>query len=462
MRLKTKLILICCTSILASSMFCNVSIYHSLKRSSLEAAEGQSFEKASAVFYNLQKKMDLVKDVGAEVNKNVLQYLVKQQNDDLLVCFSENGQRGEAAEIFNATVFGKSDFEALDYEEVWESSLDVAQMDWEGKHFLVYRQSEYGRWTTYKLEDISYVWERMGMLGVRLAALIFVVAAAVCLVLLAVLNMVLRPLQELNEGAKQIAEGRYGERIALGRRDEIGELSENFNLMAEAVEHRTRRMEETERKKTLFMGNLTHELKTPMTAISGYAKTLLTAKISEEDREEALSYIYEESCRLERLSRKMMNLLLLEENEQIHLEKVSASVLFHHAKEACGSSLAEDGIILECRENGEAFSVDVDLFTEVLINLIDNGRKASRRGDRIILSATRGAIEVVDFGKGIPEGEREKILEPFYMIDKSRSRKSGGAGLGLAIAALILERHHCKIEIESKVGQGTRMILHFV
>lgn len=137
-------------------------------------------------------------------------------------------------------------------------------------------------------------------------------------------------------------------------------------------------------------------------------------------------------------------------------------MLFHHAKEACGSSLAEDGIILECRENGEAFSVDVDLFTEVLINLIDNGRKASRRGDRIILSATRGAIEVVDFGKGIPEGEREKILEPFYMIDKSRSRKSGGAGLGLAIAALILERHHCKIEIESKVGQGTRMILHFV
>lgn len=221
-------------------------------------------------------------------------------------------------------------------------------------------------------------------------------------------------------------------------------------------------MEETERKKTLFMGNLTHELKTPMTAISGYAKTLLTVRLSEEDREEALSYIYEESCRLERLSRKMMNLLLLEEQGEIHLEKVPARVLFQHARDACSNSLEEDGIILECHEDGEVFMVDADLFTEVLINLIDNGRKASGRGDRVILSASQGVIEVRDFGKGIPEGEREKILEPFYMIDKSRSRKSGGAGLGLAITALILERHHCRIEVESKVGQGTRMILHFV
>lgn len=462
MRLKTKIILICCFSILASSAFCNVSIYHSLKRSSLDAAEGQGFEKASTAFYNLEKKMDLVKEGGSEDDKNVLQYMVKRQNDEFLVCFSENGERGQEAEIFNATVFAKSDFEALDYQEIPESALDVAEMSWEGRHFLVYRKSEYGRWTTYKLEDISYVWERMGMLGARLAALILVVMMVVCLLLFAVLSRVLRPLQELNEGVRQIAKGRYDERIALGRKDEIGELSKNFDLMAEAVEQRTRRMEEAERKKTLFMGNLTHELKTPMTAISGYAKTLLTARISEEDREEALSYIYEESCRLERLSRKMMNLLLLEEEEKIHLEEVPARVLFHHAREACGSSLAEDGMILECHENGEFFLVDVDLFTEVLINLIDNGRKASGRGDRIILSASEGVIEVIDFGRGIPEGEREKILEPFYMIDKSRSRKSGGAGLGLAIAALILERHHCKIEIESKVGQGTRMILHFI
>ena len=97
-----------------------------------------------------------------------------------------------------------------------------------------------------------------------------------------------------------------------------------------------------------------------------------------------------------------------------------------------------------------------------MINLIDNARKASGSGERIILSAAENVIEVRDFGKGIPEEEKEKILEPFYMIDKSRSRKSGGAGLGLAITAMILKRHHCRLQIESEVGRGTRMILQFV
>lgn len=459
MRLKTKIILICCISILASSIFSNISIYNSLKRSSLDAAEGQSYENASTTFYNLEKKMDLVQEKGTKLNKSVLEYIIKQQNDDLLVCYLD---RKKEAEVFNATVLERSDFENLTYREIAGSSLDVAELSWEGRHFLVYRQSKYSRWITYKLEDISYVWERMGMLGVKLAVLIFVVTIIVCLLLFAVLSRVLRPLQELNDSAKQIAKGRYDERIAVGRQDEIGELSENFNLMAEAVEHRTKSMEETERKKTLFMGNLTHELKTPMTAISGYARTLLTVKLSEEDREEALSYIYEESCRLERLSRKMMDLLLLEENEQIHLEEVQAGILFRKAEEACSNSLAEEGIRLECCGGNETFMVDTDLFTEVIINLIDNARKASSEGDRIILSASEGMIEVRDFGKGIPEEEKDKILEPFYMIDKSRSRKSGGAGLGLAITAMILERHSCRIEIESKVGEGTRMILHFV
>ena len=198
-----------------------------------------------------------------------------------------------------------------------------------------------------------------------------------------------------------------------------------------------------------------------MTAISGYAKTLLTVKLPEEDREEALSYIYEESCRLERLSRKLMNLLLMEEEDGIDPVEVSAKELFHKAEEACRRNLAEDGICLECHEKGEVFCVDEDLFTEVLINLIDNARKASSAGDSIILAAKENVIEVRDFGRGIPEEERERILEPFYMIDKSRSRKSGGAGLGLAITAMILKRHNCKMQIESKVGEGTRIICGF-
>lgn len=460
MRLKTKIILICCISTLFSCAFCSVAVYGLVKRISLEAAEGQSLKNVTDEISQLEDRMNAISnDMRFSQDKEVLQYILKQHNDDFLVCFSSE-RDGE--EIYNVTVFKQRELNALEYRYISEPDLKMAQMEWEDQHFFVYNTYIGDMCVIYKLEDITYVWERMGLLGFGLVVLTCIITMGVCLLLFIVLNKVLFPLQQLNDGAKQIARGRYDERIQVGRKDEIGELSENFNQMAGAVQFRIEKLKEAEWKRTLFMGNLTHELKTPMTAISGYARTLLTVKLPEEDREEALSYIYEESCRLERLSRKMMDLLLLEENDNICFEKISAGILFHRAAEACSQSLEQDGIRLECQEKGEVFLVDVDLFTEVLINLVDNARKASQRGDRIILSASGNRICVRDFGTGIPEEEKERILEPFYMIDKSRSRKSGGAGLGLAITAMILKRHNCGIQIESEVGQGTQMILQFV
>lgn len=457
MRLKTKIILICCISVLFSSVVCSIAVYRLVKNISIDAAEGQGFQNAMAAFSDLGEKMNRLPN--EEWNEQVMQYILKKQDDEMLVCFSANREKEE---LYNSTVFKKADFERLRYHSTADASVDLAELVWEGRHFFVYRQSDYEMCIIYKLEDATYVWERMRVIGISLVVMNCVVTAVVCLIVFLIVKKVLRPLQKLNDGAKQIARGEYDERIAVERNDEIGELSRNFNQMAEAVQLHIEQLREAESKRTLFMGNLTHELKTPMTAISGYAKTLLTVKLSEEDREEALSYIYEESCRLERLSKKMMNLLLLEEDEQIQLEEVSAKTLFQNAEEACRAGLAEDGICLECHEDGSTFLVDADLFTEVLINLIDNARKASRRGDKIILSASGDTMEVRDFGTGIPEEEKERILEPFYRIDKSRSRKNGGAGLGLAIASLILKRHNCRIRIEGRVGEGTRMILQFV
>lgn len=460
MRLKTKIILICCISTLLSCAFCGVAVFGLVKRISMEAAEGQSLKNVTEGISQLEDRINAISDdMRFSLDAEVMQYILKQHNDELTVCFSAE-KDGE--EIYNETVFKQKELNALEYRYISDPDLKVAQMEWEDQHFFVYNTYIGDKCALYKLEDITYVWERMELLGFGLAVLTCMITMAVCLLLFIVLNKVLYPLQQLNAGAKQIARGQYDERIQVERKDEIGELSENFNQMAEAVQFRIEQLKEAEWKRTLFMGNLTHELKTPMTAISGYARTLLTVKLPEEEKEEALSYIYEESCRLERLSRKMMDLLLLEENDNINFEKIAAGVLFHRAAEACRQSLEQDGICLECQEKGEVFLVDADLFTEVLINLIDNARKASRRGDRILLSASGNRICVRDFGTGIPEEERERILEPFYMIDKSRSRKSGGAGLGLAITALILKRHNCHIRIESEMGQGTQMILQFV
>jgi signal transduction histidine kinase len=232
--------------------------------------------------------------------------------------------------------------------------------------------------------------------------------------------------------------------------------------MAEAVEISTRNLEESEKRKTLFMGNLTHELKTPMTAISGYAQTLLSTKISRENQEAALLYIYEECGRLERLSKKMMKLLELEQDTELSFTDTPVEQLFEASAAACRVLLEEKQITLECSQKGEHFNMDVDLMTDVLINLIDNAVKASDAGGKILLRAYGDCIEVQDFGRGIPAEEQEKILEPFYMIDKSRSRQNGGAGLGLALVAVILKKHGVSLRIESSEGVGTRMILQFV
>lgn len=459
MSLKTKIIVICCLSILISSAVCNVAVYHLVKSSALDAAEGQSLKNALAAQTDINNKVDFLGD--GSVNGELIQYIIKEEKDDLIVCFYYDRDKNE--EIFNSTIFEYKDFERLKFEKVFEEGdLSVAELKWEGMHYLAYILLQENGYSIYKLEDITYVWERMRLLKLGLLSLSVIVILIATSVIFAVLSKVLKPLQMLNKGAKQIARGNYDDRIQVVRNDEIGELSINFNKMADAVEEQIIKLRDARERRTLFMGNLTHELKTPMTAISGYAKTLLTAKLSDDEKEEALTYIYEESCRLERLSKKMMNLLMLEEDDKIKFDMVSADILFQNAREACQISLEEDGIILESNGNGHCFSVDSDLFTEVLINLTDNARKASKKGDKIILAAHENTIEVIDFGKGIPDEEKEKIIEPFYMIDKSRSRKSGGAGLGLAITVLILKRHNCVMNIESELGKGTRIILQFV
>ena len=293
-------------------------------------------------------------------------------------------------------------------------------------------------------------------------AITFGVAGLTTGILFIILRHILQPLQELNETTKRLAEGNYDQRVVVRRKDEIGQLEESFNKMAEAVEMSTRSLEASERQKTLFMGNLTHELKTPMTAISGYAQTLLSTKLSRENQEAALLYIYEECGRLERLSKKMMKLLELDQEDSLVFTDTPVNCLFEAAEKSCEVILKDKQMTLECMEHGEHFSMDLDLMTDVLINLIDNGVKASDCGGKIVLRAYDNIIEVQDFGQGIPAEEQEKIMEPFYMVDKSRSRKSGGAGLGLALTAMIAKQHNISIQIDSKEGNGNRIILQFV
>jgi signal transduction histidine kinase len=406
---------------------------------------------------------------------------VKQQKNELIICikkYSEEDKNDsgtavnaeilfddtiEYREIYNWTILDAYTLESFDYTHY--GNADYCYYSYGGGRYIIFRSLEYGNTLFYQLFDITGVYEKLEMLAAFMLVLTVICVAVVSILLYKLIKKSFEPMEQLKASAALIAGGNYESRIDTEgrRRDELTELAEDFNNMAEAVEQRSRHLYDEQQKKTLFMGNLTHELKTPMTAIMGYAETLLTTKLPREDEEEALAYIYSECGRLERLSHKMMQLLELENaDEQYGIIKTDTPVreIFDAAATSCSKLISDKDIQLHINENGETLMMDVDLMTDVMVNLMDNAIKASKAGGSIYLVAgtdERGHIfiEVRDEGVGIPDEEKSKITEPFYMVDKSRSRKSGGAGLGLALVKLILEKHGLGLEIRDGEKCGT-------
>ena len=216
---------------------------------------------------------------------------------------------------------------------------------------------------------------------------------------------------------------------------------------------------ETQRQ---LIGSMSHELKTPLTAIKGYSETLLGVKLSEEQKEKALLYINRESGRLSRLSEKMMELTRLYEPEcSIMLTEVSVETLFKTVEESINHRLLEKKmtLVFEGDYQEKIKKMDEDLMTSFFINLINNSIMASDEGSRIFMGADEHSLWVRDEGSGIPPEEVDKVRKAFYRVDKSRSRKSGNMGLGLALCEQIAVVHHGKMEIESKVGKGTKILI---
>ena len=363
--------------------------------------------------------------------------------------------------VYNHTVLSLDDVENNDYNSIANETISYGTLHYQDSEYLICKYTTKNRLSIYHLTCIDYAKDKLRNLTMYMIVITFSVMVVMSIIVALILRHSLRSLKELNATAADIAKGNYDKRVNVRGKNEIATLGTTFNQMAEAVETRTKSLEESERQKTLFMGNLTHELKTPLAAISGYAQTLLTVRLDEADEAEALGYIDEECKRLERLSKKMLRLLELDTEQKLELHEIPVRQLFERTGRLCRKLLETKGVTLQYEEHGECFLAEEDLMTEVLVNLVDNANKASKQGDTIRLNANDHQILVQDTGCGIPEEEQKKILEPFYMIDKSRSRKNGGAGLGLALTALILKRHDVTLAIESEEGKGTTMILNF-
>ena len=265
-----------------------------------------------------------------------------------------------------------------------------------------------------------------------------------------------RPIASLQRASRAIAAGDYQIRADVRSRDELRELAESFNQMAATVEEKIRELEDAAERQKTFTSNFAHELKTPMTSIIGYADTIYQKELSPEQVRQGSWYILNEAMRLEALSFKLMDLLNLDRGSFI-LEQMDAQALLGDVRASILPAAQKRGVSVQGSFAPGWVRVEYDLFKTLLMNLLDNALKSGGTTVGLYGVASGGLyrISVVDNGRGIPEAELRRITEAFYMVDKSRSRKEHGAGLGLALSARIAEIHHTKLEYASRPETGT-------
>jgi signal transduction histidine kinase len=265
-------------------------------------------------------------------------------------------------------------------------------------------------------------------------------------------------MRRLSRATKQIADGNLSVRAKVESRDEIGELAADFNHMADNLELQFHELEDAAKRQEDFIGSFAHELKTPLTSMIGYADMLRSTEVTQEEQFQAANYIFKEGKRLEALSFKLLELMVVK-HQELERKPVNMKWLAEDIKGMLQPPLQKAGITLKVKMEDAQILAEPDLLKTVLMNLLDNGRKAIQgQGTLYLLGREEEegfAIYVRDTGRGIPEDELSRITEAFYMVDKSRAIQQGGAGLGLSICAEIVRRHEGTMEFKSVEGKGT-------
>lgn len=314
-----------------------------------------------------------------------------------------------------------------------------------------------------ELTDIFQI--RQGLVRqYRIALSVLLVLGGVCIYALS--RYITRPISRLGRTAKRIADGDFELRSSNSSNDEIGQLARDFNRMADKLVEQMEAKILEARQKEDFTAAFAHELKTPLTSIIGYADMMNTMKMSPEERAESTYYIYSQGKRLESLSHKLLELVSMEKNP-IVLKPVPTRQLEENIRNTVRPIWEQRGIRGKVEMDKGVILGDEELLLSLFYNLLDNAAKAMDKGDQgfILLKGTAllGAYEVkvVDNGRGIPKDEIGRITEAFYMVDKSRSRKEGGAGIGMALCQRIIQLHEGTLQIDSRLGEGTVMKVVF-
>jgi len=269
-----------------------------------------------------------------------------------------------------------------------------------------------------------------------------------------VTNRMVNPLRKMVSATKSFSTGDFSARVPVEGGEEIETLAEAFNNMASSLAD----LESVNRS---FIANVSHELKTPMTTISGFIDGILDGTIPKEKEKYYLEIVASETKRLSRLVRSMLNIARIESGEmEIKLSAVDLHDMICQVVFSFERKIDEKNIEIVGLDSGKVIAqADGDLIYQVMYNLVDNAVKFTNEGGKIEIVFSQDGkmvyVAIRNSGAGIPEDEIHRLFDRFYKSDKSRSLDKNGVGLGLYIVKMLVHLHQGEIRAKSKEGEFT-------
>ena len=281
------------------------------------------------------------------------------------------------------------------------------------------------------------------------------ILAGACALLLTLFlsSRILAPVHALSGAARRMARGDFSEQVQVKTKDELGQLADTFNMMS-------RELARTEEMRRNMVADVAHELRTPLSNIRGIVEAMRDGVMAVDER--SLASIHEEVMLLARLVDDLQELTLAEAGKlTLDMQDTDIADLARRAVEIARPMAEAKGIQVRVQANGDAHvRADSERIAQVLRNLLNNAINYTPQGGHVVVSVevrdTEVAVKVADTGIGIPAEDLPRIFDRFYRVDKSRSRVTGGSGLGLTIAKRLVDAHGGSMTVESEVGRGSK------
>ncbi|NUM46932.1 MAG: HAMP domain-containing protein [Anaerolineales bacterium] len=297
--------------------------------------------------------------------------------------------------------------------------------------------------------------QRAFLNSVNRALIYGIISAGLAAILLTIMlsRRILRPIEALTQASREMGAGKLNQRVVIETKDEIGELANAFNAMADGLS----RQEQLRRN---IVSDVAHELRTPLSNIRGYLEAIQDGLTS--PTTDVINSLHEEAMLLNRLVDDLQELALAEAGQlQLRPIPINLETLLTGAVTALQHRMKEKNLRLttDLTPNLPEIEVDPERIGQVLRNLLANAITYTPEGGTITLRAYPAPngieVEIRDNGIGIAQDHLKNVFERFYRVDESRSRSTGGAGLGLAIVKQLVQAHGGEINIESILGTGT-------